>query len=82
MKFGAWAILLPKFYYAEQEPHSSLLKVTRSMTPEISSVAGRRSGIAAVISGDSILPRMDGGMDDSIQARFPAFGSDRWNPRG
>jgi hypothetical protein len=21
MKFGAWAILLPKFYYAEREPH-------------------------------------------------------------
>src|ERR1035441_5672027 len=29
------------------------------MTPEICSVAGRRSGIAAVIVGDSILPRMD-----------------------
>jgi hypothetical protein len=49
MKFGAWAILLPKFYYTEQEAHSSLWKVTRSVTPEISSVAGRRSGIAAVM---------------------------------
>ena len=29
-----------------QKPLSSLCKVTRSMTPEISSVAGRRSGIA------------------------------------
>ena len=29
------------------------------------SVAGRRSGIAAVISGDSILPRMDGGTDQT-----------------
>jgi hypothetical protein len=46
MKFGAWAILLPKFDYTEQEAHSSLWKVTRPMTPEISSVAGRRSGIA------------------------------------
>ena len=27
------------------------------MTPEICSVAGRRSGIAAVMIGDSILPR-------------------------
>jgi hypothetical protein len=30
-----------------QKPLSSLWKVTRSMTPEISSVAGRRSGMAA-----------------------------------
>src|SRR4029077_17558619 len=43
-----------------QKPLSSLWKVTRSMTPEISSVAGRRSGIAAVMSWDLILPRMDG----------------------
>jgi hypothetical protein len=28
-----------------------LWKVTRSMTPEISSVAGRRSGMAAVMVG-------------------------------
>ena len=35
-----------------QKPLSSLWKVTRSITPEISSVAGLRSGIAAVI-GDS-----------------------------
>src|ERR1700722_12999632 len=31
---------------SRQKPLSSLCKVTRSMTPEISSVAGRRSGIA------------------------------------
>jgi hypothetical protein len=31
-----------------------------SMTPEICSVAGRRSGIAAVMSGIQLLPRMDG----------------------
>ena len=35
-----------------QKPLSSLWKVTRSITPEISSVAGLRSGIAAFI-GDS-----------------------------
>src|SRR6202163_5061698 len=34
-----------------QKPFSSLWKVTRSMTPEISSVAGRRSGIAAFMRG-------------------------------
>jgi hypothetical protein len=33
-----------------EEPLSSLWKVTRSMTPEISSVEGLRSGIAAFIS--------------------------------
>jgi hypothetical protein len=36
-----------------QKPLSSLWKVTRSITPEISSVAGLRSGIAAVMLGDS-----------------------------
>jgi hypothetical protein len=51
-----------------QKPLSSLWKVTRSITPEISSVAGRRSGIAAVMCGDSILPRMDGNGDDLQKA--------------
>jgi hypothetical protein len=60
MKSCAWAILFPKYYYTEEESHSSLWKVTRSMTPEICWVAGRRSGMAAVMIGDSILPRMDG----------------------
>jgi hypothetical protein len=36
-----------------QNPPSSLWQLTRSMTPETCSVAGRRSGIAAVMSGDS-----------------------------
>jgi len=36
-----------------QKPFSSLWKVTRSITPEISSVAGLRSGIAAFMCGDS-----------------------------
>jgi hypothetical protein len=36
-----------------------VVKVTRSMTPEICSVAGRRSGIAAFMWG-FILQRMDG----------------------
>jgi hypothetical protein len=36
-----------------QKPFSSLWKVTRSMTPEISSVTGLRSGIAAFMRGDS-----------------------------
>jgi hypothetical protein len=35
-----------------QKPLSSLWKVTRSMTPEISSVAGLRSGIAAFMRGE------------------------------
>src|ERR1017187_7770888 len=37
-----------------QKPLSSLWKVTRSIRPEISSVAGLRSGIAAFICGDSL----------------------------
>src|ERR1039457_1499166 len=36
-----------------QKPLSSLWKVTRSISPEISSVAGLRSGIAALMLGDS-----------------------------
>src|SRR5438094_9898853 len=36
-----------------QKPLSSLWKVTRSISPEISSVAGLRSGIAPFICGDS-----------------------------
>src|ERR1700681_3901101 len=36
-----------------QKPLLSLWKVTRSMTPEISSVAGLRSRIAAFMCGDS-----------------------------
>src|ERR1017187_3434313 len=36
-----------------QKPLSSLWKVTRSMTPEISAVTTLRSGIAAFIYGDS-----------------------------
>src|SRR5579864_342921 len=36
-----------------QKPLSSLWKVTRSISPEISSVACRRSGIAAFMCGDS-----------------------------
>src|ERR1017187_6537659 len=42
-----------------QKPLSSLWKVTRSITPEISSVAGLRSGIAAFI-GDSFSHRRSG----------------------
>src|ERR1700687_398020 len=41
-----------------QKPFSSLWKVTRSMTPEISSVASPRSGIAAFMRGSHFL--MDG----------------------
>src|SRR5438477_6278948 len=37
------------FTRSTQKPLSSLWKVTRSITPEISSVAGLRSGIAAFI---------------------------------
>jgi hypothetical protein len=40
-----------------QKPLSSLWKVTRSINPEISSVAGLRSGIAAFISLGVIFPR-------------------------
>jgi hypothetical protein len=40
-----------------QKPFSSLWKVTRSMTPEISSVTGRRKGIAAFMRGDSFSSR-------------------------
>ena len=48
-----------------QKPLSSLWKVTRSMTPEICSVAGRRSGIAAFIRGDHFAT--DGwGWGDSV----------------
>ena len=36
-----------------QKPLSSLWKVTRSISPEISSVAGLRSGIAPFMLGDS-----------------------------
>src|ERR1700687_6413794 len=43
-----------------QKPFSSLWKVTRSITPEISSVAGLRSGIAAFIWLGVIFPRMEG----------------------
>src|SRR5438094_7125182 len=41
------------FTRSTQKPLSSLWKVTRSITPEISSVAGLRSGIAAFMCGDS-----------------------------
>jgi hypothetical protein len=43
------------------------------MTPEICSVAGRRSGVAAVMSGDSILPRMDGLGAPYEQTTFAGF---------
>ena len=52
-----------------QKPLSSLWKVTRSMTPEICSVAGRRSGIAAVMRGDSFCHGWMG-LSDSVQADF------------
>ena len=41
----------PCFHPQDAEALSSLWKVTRSMTPEISSVAGRRCGFAAFICG-------------------------------
>src|ERR1017187_8476243 len=40
-----------------EKPLSSLWKVTRSISPEISSVAGLRSGIAALMLGDSFSHR-------------------------
>ncbi len=39
-----------------QKPLSSLWKATRSMSPEISSVSGLRSGIAALISLERYSP--------------------------
>src|SRR6202158_1040988 len=57
-----------------QKPLSSLWKVTRSITPEISSVAGLRSGIAAFI-GDSFSHGRSA-LRDSLQARVPVFGPD------
>src|SRR2546426_12669300 len=58
-----------------QKPLSSLWKVTRSIRPEISSVAGLRSGIAAFICG-SYFPMGGGGLCDSLRARFPVLGPD------
>src|SRR5450759_4043504 len=61
-----------------QKPLSSLWKVTRSMTPEISSVAGLRSGIAAVI-GDSFSHGRSALGGDAFQE---AHSAGAWLPGG
>jgi hypothetical protein len=51
-----------------QKPLSSLWKVTRSIRPEISSVAGLRSGIAAFMFGDSFSHESRAGIVPSVTA--------------
>jgi len=53
-----------------QKPFSSLWKVTRSMTPEISSVMGLPSGIAAFMRGDSFSHVRGWDLCDSLRTSF------------
>ena len=54
-----------------QKPLSSLWKVTRSISPEISSVAGLRSGIAAFIGDSFSHGRSALRITDMIDSRCP-----------
>jgi hypothetical protein len=68
------AKILGFFGYSYCRPVLLPRSVTRSISPEISSVAGLRSGIAAFI-GDSFSHGRSA-LRDSLQARVPVFGPD------
>src|SRR5207253_4349659 len=59
-----------------QKPLSSLWKVTRSISPDISSVAGLHSAIAVFMCVGVHFPMGSSGLWDSLRARFPVFGPD------